>query len=570
MIERPEKTCALVVGIGSYDLGKDRDLPGAIAGAQRFAAWLKSRGVGEKRIYLTLDPKADQIFETLGDIKKECKDFNTVIVYWAGHGFETGRNQRGLFVKDTAWSIVKAIDVDTIVAYLSNETPQFKRQFLWVDACATRLPSPRVRWESVPIAEQTMWGGAECRFVFAAPTGRETLYPVDGKPSVFTERVLELLDTPGLGIDGVLAALQKDYPIAVRDHRSKYWSENEARTHAWELEAEACRIREDVDLEDAKWRAVAKRLEGSIDMPNATFREIVAKIAGMEPSLAGRLCAALLLRGGEIAERDVSEEIRASALLRQSYDAAAEMVAALKAFENPSYLIWTDYLANGDLGAKSAWFFPGDEDTPASAVEKWDQATTFRNAVIAVADHMSANDVSAESVIHVAAPLQFLLTPSMDMLKTEADYPLVYRERTRAVWNGEFRTKQPKFRDRLRDVKRRAALQSRWLQWFDPADCDLCRTVEFPAVRTGSCADAEEQVSKLLASLTPFAAITRLSIRELSHADEGELALAIQGEAQFAKIPQRIFSGRSGRNYPLLPHITLIWEDRTFPQGYFH
>lgn len=568
MIERPEKTCAMVVGIGSYALGKDKDLPGAVVGAQQFAAWLKTRGVDEKRIYLRINPEADAIRDTLLALKAR-QDCNTIVVYWAGHGFETGRRERGLFVADTTSFAPRSWNVDTMCAYLSSEAPQFKTQIAIIDACATRASSSSPLWQPINMAEQSVFGGAEYRWVFAAPSGRETLYPNEGRASVFTEHLLELLEMPGTDFSALVTELRKNFDIAVRDEKSKYWSESVARTEAWALEDEACRIQEGIGLEPAKWQALAKRVEGSIDMPNASFREIVAKIAGMERSLAGQLCAALLLRGAEMAGRDVSGAIRGSALLAPSFDAAAEMVAKLKAFDNPSYLIWTDYLASGALGATGAWFFAGAEDRPAEVVRKWETAAPFDDAIIEVTDHMSKNDISSESVIHVVAPLKCLLAPQSDMLKTERDYPLVFRERTRTDWMDEFRTKRPKFRDCLRDVKSRAALNFR-LQWFDAGDCRSWRSVELPAIRTGSCADAAAHVNKLLESLAPFAAITRLSIQDSGGAREEELELAIEGETQFANIPRRIYSSRNGKSFLILPHITLIWDDRVLPPGYFH
>lgn len=568
MIGTPDKTCALIVGVGAYGLGEEWKLQGAVAGAKRFAEWVAAQGVDPARIYLRLDPTADKVKLALYALRDECKSCHTVLVYWAGHGFETEWNRRGLFVSDTSALLTKAFAIDDIIAFLRSEAPQFRTQIGIIDACATGRRSAQETWESIQMTAQLPRGGLDFRFAFSAPTGRETLYPREGEASVFTERLLDLLKLPAIGVDALLAELGKEYPIAVRDGGSAYWSESRARTDAWAIEAETRRIAGNLNLEDAKWRALAKRLEKSVDLPNATFAEIVEKIAGLERKLAGKLCAALLLRGGEIAKLDLRTEIQQSSRLAPSYDAAVELLSKFKAFENPSYLIWTDYLPNGALGAKSAWFFAGTEDCSAEEVRKWEHAAAFDDAIDEVTDHMLKNDVSAETPIHVVAPLRFLLAPQSDILQAERDFALVYRERTRADWMNEFRRKRPIFRDRLRDVKRRAA-EGFTLRWFAHIDSEQLKNIELPAVETGSAADASDQLSKLIAELVPFAAITRYSIQQAGAVAQDGLETAIAG-AEFAKIPVRVYSSRSGNAYPILAHITLIWDDRELPAGYFH
>ena len=57
MIELPDKTCVLVVGIEEYALGPAWDLPGAFAGAKAFIKWLRQQQVPPNNIYFYASPK---------------------------------------------------------------------------------------------------------------------------------------------------------------------------------------------------------------------------------------------------------------------------------------------------------------------------------------------------------------------------------------------------------------------------------------------------------------------------------------------------------------------------------
>lgn len=368
-------------------------------------------------------------------------------------------------------------------------------------------------------------------------------------------------------VEALIGALKRDYPVFERDGRSKYWSGSPAHWDARTLEREVLRIGGTLNLEDRRWRAEARRLDSALDMPDADFRKIVERIAGWNRALAGKICAALLLRGAAAANADVRDAIQGSLQLEPSYSAAVDMIDNLRAFENPSYLVKTRYL-DKNLAATGVWFLSGAENCEPQRLKEWEQAAPLDDAIGVVADHMDVNDINAKSVIHVIAPLEVLLEPAKEVLAIERDYPLVFREQKRAAWAGEFRNMRPKFRDRLIKVKGRAALGFE-LKWFEATDEEKWCSVEFPALRTGNFAQAEASVELLLGTLAPFAAITRRSIQSLGAANEGELAEAIGEEKQFAKIPVRIYESRNKAG-SILPHLTIIWDDPGLPKGYFH
>ena len=568
MIQHPDRTCALVTGIESYGLGKDWDLPGARIGAELFVKWLEREGVDPKRIYFQLNAKADDIRVALHKLKQEQQDCDCLVLYWAGHGFETEYDDRSVFLADATEIAPKAIKIDEIISYFRNETAQFTTQLGIIDTCATGRRSAQAIFEPIQMTRQIPQSPGDCRFVLAAPSGLETDYPDDGKASVFSRRLLELLDKGGMTTEGLIDDLKADYPIFVRDSRARYWSGSQARSDTWALEREVFRIGTSLHLDDAKWRAEARRLDATLDLPNAEFRALVEKISGWERKLAGKICAALLLRGAAAGKLDVRDAIRNCPLLASSYEDAAKIVENLRAFENPSYLIKTDYRPSNELGVTGVWFLSGAERCEPQRVFESAPVAAFEEAIRAVTDHMAEYEISSQSVIHVVAPLRFLLDPQQDILENESNYPLVFRERKRAEGLEGFRNLRPKFRDQLLELKQRAAQDFR-LAWFETTDKDKWNSVELPALRTGNCANAEEHVERLLQTLVPFAAITRFSIKSLAAADETELALAIGNEKQFANIPVRIHKGRNKAG-SILPHITIIWDDRELPKGYFH
>jgi len=566
MIPYPHKTCALVVAVDSCGMGTGWDLRGARVAATLFVEWLKRQGVDPKRIYFPPKPEVDDIRLALRKLsgQKEC---DSLVLYWAGHGCETENDERCVFLADATAEIPKVFDIDAILAYIKHEAPHFTMQLGIIDSCATGWRRAKLTVEPIPTNKQLPQSPGNCHFVLAAAGGLESSYPDETKPSLFSRRVLELLDQSGMTVEGLIRELQRDYPVFTRDGRSKYWSGSPAQWDARTLEREVLRIGRTLNLEDKRWRAEARRLDSALDMPEADFRKIVERVAGWERALAGKICAALLLRGAAAANGDVRDAIQESAQLEPSYKAAVDMVDNLRAFENPSYLIKTGYL-DKNLGATGVWFLSGAENCEPQRLKEWEQAAPLDDAIGAVAEHMVVNEIDSKSAIHVIAPLAVLLEPAKDVLAIERDYLLVFREQKRAAWAGEFRNVRPKFRDQLMKVKGRAALGFK-LEWFEATDEDKWSSVEFPALRTGNLAQAEAGVERLLGTLAPFAAITRRSIQSLAAANEGELAEAIGKEKQFAKIPVRIYESRHKAG-SILPHLTIIWDDPGLPKGYFH
>ena len=569
MIRYPKNACALVVAITSYGLGREWDLPGAPVGAQLFIDWLKRQGVEQERIYFHDTASVDDIRLVLKTLKDERKDCDCLLLYWAGHGFETEERQRYVFLRDATEALPKAFNIDDIILFLTNDAPQFTTQLGIFDACALGRWSKQVLKEPIQVSQTLPQSQPDCHFILSAPSGTETAYPDDGKPSLFTQRLLELLDANKMTFGELGEELEKEENHAVyrRDGRSRYWSARGFRCDAWALEKEVCRIGGPLQLEDRKWRAEARRLDATIDLPNDDFRTIVEKISGWpNRELAGKLLVALLLRGGAAAKVEIREEIRRSPLLAKSYTAAAEFVANLGAFESPSYLVKTTYLPNSELGALVVWFYSGTDDEEPQRVFEASEVAPFDDAIDAAIGHMKQYEISSQSVINLIAPLALLLEPSKEILAIERDYPVVFRERDRAEGIGRYRRLQPKFRDNLLAVKSRVALEFK-VQWFETTEESKWDTVGFPALRTGTGNDAKVHLEKLLAALVPFAAITRPSIKSVAGADEKWLAGALENEKKFAKIPVRVFECR-GKEGSILPYVTIIWDDRELPKGY--
>jgi hypothetical protein len=565
MIPKPDKTCALVVGVANYDMGKGWELRGALKGAADFKSWLVGKELRPDRIYDRPNATTNDLQDVLVKIKEEAADCDFLIIYWAGHGFETELESRGLFLSDAREIVPRAVRIDDIIAFFRNEAPQFRTQWGFFDACATGRSEKAAAFESIHMDRALPHGPSDCRFVLATPSGLDVAYPRDGEPSVFAAELLGLVKEVGQTIETLLTKLETKHPVFVRDGRSRFWSECRPDSSARDLENHVVAIGGSLDISDARWRTEARRIDSGLDQPNASFRDIIERIAGWEPSLAERLCVALLLRGGHVANAPtIRDKIRDSPILGPRYQQGKQIIENLTDFENPVYIIKTAFGPKAELGATSVSFWPGGAQSKLLTEQQWDEAVPFADAIEIASSHMQEHEISSRAVIQILAPPFLLLDPPSEILSIEQNYSLVYRESIRAFRLECYRTLRAKLHDVLLDVKGRAS-RSFKVEWFSAVD-DQMLTTEFPALRTGNCEDAEGELKRLLESLLPFAAVTRRSICSIESMDEDGLAEAIV-HAPFAKIPQ--FAQKS-RHKPssILPHLTILWDDPEFPRGY--
>lgn len=150
---RPERTYALVVGVERYAAGPAWDLPGPVADARRFTAWLRAQGVPAANISLQLEPLpgagGPQVDVTAGAAGREAVqevltrrlpalEGDLLWVLWGGHGVTDPHGHRRLFYADAGADDKRNLDLDAwLTAFTTDLLPGFRRQIWLVDSCQT-------------------------------------------------------------------------------------------------------------------------------------------------------------------------------------------------------------------------------------------------------------------------------------------------------------------------------------------------------------------------------------------------------------------------------------------------
>ncbi len=150
----PKQTHALVVGIERYEI-EGSDLDGPALDAREFRDYLVDEvGVPTAQIHLLLSPieknrRALDISERkakeatrqrVRDAVRELRGRGgeLLVVYWAGHGIINLEGQRLLFYADARDDDRQNLDLNSLLDSLSTSSfPDFRRQLVFVDACAT-------------------------------------------------------------------------------------------------------------------------------------------------------------------------------------------------------------------------------------------------------------------------------------------------------------------------------------------------------------------------------------------------------------------------------------------------
>jgi Caspase domain len=157
-----DQVYALVVGIETYELGADYNLPGPAQDGLNFINWLLSQGVLPGHIRFFVSPLAENVDVRSQAEKRDIKTSpatrdaidgyirNELIteqakgeglyVFWGGHGILTkthSADRRLLFADTTAVNKLN-LDVNSLVQALSTSAhgAGFNRQIFLVDACA--------------------------------------------------------------------------------------------------------------------------------------------------------------------------------------------------------------------------------------------------------------------------------------------------------------------------------------------------------------------------------------------------------------------------------------------------
>lgn len=366
-------------------------------------------------------------------------------------------------------------------------------------------------------------------------------------------------------------------PLQLRLEGASSEETQRAGAGAYEVEQKAMRMAKLIEppLERAVWMTEARQVDPRLDRHQGDLRAMAQELSGSE---GGRVqLAALLIRGAERAKVGdrMRGEIRANGSpLANAYAKADEMVRGLRSFDDPCYVMYTEFaLEDNRLRPAGVWFYSHGEEPP-KVVQRAEESTTFPKAGGAVYRHLKSTGLAAATV-HVVAPLGAILNPGADVLAMDdSDFHVVFRSdhhvRLRANGSDEGEKASHRFRQRLSTLKGRVAGKKRKICWFDAtepnigAHLDACN-VDLPAFRTGGAADAETQLKRLLDAAVPFALVTRRTVDP--KADESRLAKALSRKA-FADLPAAVKRGRTGQATCVLSHLSLIWDDRELTGAY--
>jgi hypothetical protein len=143
-------TVALLVGIESYQTGRDWNLNGPAADVVRMAQWLTNQGVPSENLHICISPlkpieslrgyhcvgaNQEDILNELGTIREQSASL--FIFYWGGHGWVESAGDRRLFYADAQVTDWRNLDFNDLLVTMRTDLYQgMPKQLFIVDTCA--------------------------------------------------------------------------------------------------------------------------------------------------------------------------------------------------------------------------------------------------------------------------------------------------------------------------------------------------------------------------------------------------------------------------------------------------
>ena len=143
-------TVALLVGIESYQTGRDWNLNGPAADVVRMAQWLTNQGVPPENLHICVSPlkpieslrgyhcvgaNQENILNELGKIREQSASL--LIFYWGGHGWVESAGDRRLFYADAQVTDWRNLDFNDLLVTMRTDLYQgMPKQLFIVDSCA--------------------------------------------------------------------------------------------------------------------------------------------------------------------------------------------------------------------------------------------------------------------------------------------------------------------------------------------------------------------------------------------------------------------------------------------------
>jgi len=215
-IVTPQEVHALIVGIETYNLGKDWDLDGPANDAINFANWLLDRGVKSENIHLFLSPKNADLLNnyplnrqtaTRENISNTITHLISIegkllYVFWGGHGIITKSQSttRRLLFSDTDYQNYRNLDLNSLQEAFktSNANSGFAKQVFLIDACANSLYEQHFDITRTEQAGERFGANGEqekhLQFVLFAVSEYNFALSEKGKGGFFSQAVMEVLN----------------------------------------------------------------------------------------------------------------------------------------------------------------------------------------------------------------------------------------------------------------------------------------------------------------------------------------------------------------------------------------
>ncbi|MGW8879585.1 VMAP-C domain-containing protein [Streptomyces mirabilis] len=234
----PHRVFALVVGIESYGISHQWDLPGAARDAVRFAEWLTGpAGVPDEQVNLLLSPLARNRQETahrslLSPTQENVErilfkelpacDGDLLWIYWAGHGYLDQTHQMLLPYADATRDWTAHLNLEAALRWWKGSGPaddRFRRQIAIGDACRVDARAAReLNFGDKDYGARPPDPGRRQLTLYASHAGEVAQNLADRGAGQFTDTLMRRLSKTTLdetvnGLVGIARSLQADFQL---------------------------------------------------------------------------------------------------------------------------------------------------------------------------------------------------------------------------------------------------------------------------------------------------------------------------------------------------------------------
>jgi hypothetical protein len=237
----PERVHALVVGIETYEVSRDWDLPGAGRDAIRFTDWLTgAAGVPAENVRLLLSPQARACASptqipypyreaTMANVKNvvfdelPACDGDLLWIYWAGHGYIDTGDRLLLPYQDATQSLTHHFNLGSALRWWRSEyvrRGRFPYQIAITDACRIDAASQsRLNFGAVDYGGKKTLPDRRQLILYASRPGELAENIPERGAGHFTDTLLKRLAGKGLadtvwGLEGIARAVAADFAQA--------------------------------------------------------------------------------------------------------------------------------------------------------------------------------------------------------------------------------------------------------------------------------------------------------------------------------------------------------------------